>query len=132
MVRTQCFHQPMPPWNKTTSGPWPRRSTAIAGATSTLGTADVTPADEPEVIAELRLQAARPLAGARLLPLRGLDALRPRQRIEGDVLATAARAAEAPRAQHARHGGERGNVLLVVPLVELRLELRWDVHGVQQ
>src|SRR5262245_2719822 len=52
--------------------------------------------------------------------------------IERDVLAITAGAAEAPRAEHAGHCGERGDVLLVVPLVELGLQLRLNVHGVEE
>src|SRR5262245_5276991 len=52
--------------------------------------------------------------------------------IKCHVLAVAAGATEASGAQDAGHGGQRRDVLLVVPLVELGLELRRDVHGVQQ
>src|SRR5262249_59925411 len=79
----------------------------------------------------MRLQPAGPVALARLLPLRRLLHLGRRQMIEGEVLAIAG-AAEAAGAQHAGYGGERRDVLLVVPFVELDLVLGRDVHGVEQ
>src|SRR5215813_14638251 len=32
MLRVQCFHDPIPPWKRTTSGPWPLVRTAMGGA----------------------------------------------------------------------------------------------------
>src|SRR5262245_36166864 len=105
------------------------RSPFCSGAA--LGAADVAAQDEAQVIAKVWLQSAGPVALARLLPLRRLLHVGRRQMIEGDVLAVAG-AAEAASAEHAGHGGERRDVLLVVPLVELGLVLGRDVHRVQQ
>src|SRR5215831_618017 len=105
------------------------RSPFCSGAA--LGAADVAAQDEAQVIAKVWLQPAGPVALARLLPLRRLLHVGRRQMIEGDVLAVAG-AAEAAGAEHAGHGGERRDVLLVVPLVELGLVLGRDVHRVQQ
>ena len=62
------------------------------------------------MIAELRLQAARPVALPRLLPLRGVRHLGRVEMVEGHVPAVAAGAAETPRAQDA------GQSEVVVPL----------------
>src|SRR5258706_10606095 len=94
--------------------------------------ARVPAAHDAEVIAEMRLEAARPFTLPRDLPLRGFLNLRRGEVVERDVLPVAARAAEAARAEDAGDGGERGDVLLVVPLVELGVELGRDVHRVQQ
>src|SRR5215470_7374211 len=96
-----------------------------------LGAADVAAQDEAQVIAKVWLQPAGPVALARLLPLGRLLHVGRRQMIERDVLAIAG-AAEAAGAEHAGHGGERRDVLLVVPLVELGFVLRRDVHRVEQ
>src|SRR5499426_2256375 len=32
MLRVQCLHEPMPPWKRTTSAPWPLVRTAMGGA----------------------------------------------------------------------------------------------------
>src|SRR5213594_316798 len=93
---------------------------------SASGAADVAAAHEPQMIAEMRLQAARPLALPRRLPLRRLLHRGRGEVVERDVLPAAAGAPEAASAQHAGDGGERGDVLLVVPLVELGLELGRD------
>src|SRR5580765_5058190 len=77
------------------------------------------------------LQPARPVALARLLPLGRLLHLGRRQVVERHVLAVPG-AAEAPGAEDAGHGGERRDVLLVVPLVELGFVLRSDVHGIEE
>src|SRR5262245_16187707 len=83
------------------------------------------------MVAEMRLEAARPFALPRDLPLgRFLDRRRG-EVIERDVLPVA-RAAEATCAEHAGNGREGWDVLLVVPLVELGLEFGRDVHRVQQ
>ena len=37
MLRIQCFHEPIPPWNRTRSGPWPDRRTAIRGGSVLVG-----------------------------------------------------------------------------------------------
>ena len=84
------------------------------------------------MVAEPRLEPARPVARACLLPLRRFDHRGAGQVIQGHVLAVAAGAAEASRAEHAGDGGQCRDVLLVVPLVELGLELRRDVHGVEE
>src|SRR5215467_6429313 len=82
---------------------------------SDLAAAPVAAKHEAQVIAEVRLEAARPVTLARRLPLRRLDHIRSGQMVERHVLPVATRAAEAARAEHARHGGERGDVFLVVP-----------------
>ena len=80
----------------------------------------------------MRLEPARPLALSRALPLRRLHHVRIREVVKGYVSAVSAGAPEAARAQHTRHRAESRDVLLVVPLVELRLQLGSDVHGVQE
>ena len=52
--------------------------------------------------------------------------------IERHVLAVAAGAAEPSSAQDTGDGAERGDVLLVVPLVEFGLALGDDIHRIQQ
>src|SRR5215467_5978064 len=106
-----------------------KRSRIMAGLLS--GAADIAAQDQPQVVAEMRLEPAGPVALTRLLPLGRLLHVGRRQVIEGDVLAVAG-AAEPPGAEHAGHGRERRDVLLVVPLVELGLVLGRDVHGVEQ
>src|SRR5213592_4400411 len=113
-----------------------RRRATSAGSSARRPAAARTPAasaalhvatqHEPQVITELRLQPARPVALPRLLPLVRLHHVRRLEMIERHVLPIAG-AAEAPRAEHARHGGERRDVLLVVPLVELGLQIGRDV-----
>src|SRR5262249_6938359 len=98
---------------------------------SRLRAAYVAAADQAQVVAEMRLESARPVALPRLPPPRPLPDVGRRQMIERDVLPVAA-SPEATRAEHAWHRGERGDVLLVVPLVELGLEFGHDVHRVQQ
>src|SRR5262245_15635276 len=83
------------------------------------------------MVAEIRLETARPFTLSRDLPFRRFLDRRRGEVIERDVLPVAG-AAKAARAEHAGNGGERRDVLLVVPLVELGLELGRDVHGVQQ
>src|SRR5439155_23172601 len=78
-----------------------------------LGAADVAPADQAQVIAEMWLQPARPIAPTRLLPFGRLLHLGRRQMIERHVLAVTG-AAEAPGAEHAGDGRERRDVLLIV------------------
>src|SRR5438477_1424109 len=84
------------------------------------------------MIAEMRLETARPFTLPRGLPLGGLLHGRRGEMVERDVLPVVAVAAESTRPEDPRNGGERGDVLLVVPLVELGLELGRDVHRVQQ
>src|SRR6266436_7213470 len=109
------------------SGPAP--ASPFATSTDSRG---VAAEDESQMIPEVRLEPARPLALSRLLPLRRLHHVGIRQVVEGHVFAVSAGAAEASSAEDARHGAEGGDVLLVVPLVELRLPLGGDVHGVQE
>src|SRR5258705_13734517 len=96
-----------------------------------LGAAHVAPADQAQVIAEMWLQPARPVALARLLPLGRLLHLRRREVVERHVLAVPG-AAESAGAEDAGHGGGRRGVVLVVPLVELGFGLRRDVHGIEE
>src|SRR6267142_462097 len=96
-----------------------------------LGAADVAPQHQAQVIAEVWLETAGPVALARLLPLGRLLNLGRREMVERHILAIAG-PAEPPGAEDARDGGERRNVLLVVPLVELGLLLRRDIHGVEE
>src|SRR5262245_61478286 len=96
------------------------------------GPASIAAAHQPEMVAKVRLQPARPVALARLLPLGGLLHLGSGEMIERHVLAVAARAPEAARGEDAGNGAEGRDVLLVVPLVELGLEFGGDVHRVQQ
>src|SRR4030095_9899271 len=84
------------------------------------------------VVPEVGLKAAGPVALTSLLPLRRLLHLWLWQVVERHVLPVTAAAPEAASAQHPGHGRERWDVLLVVPLVELGLELRHDVHRVQE
>src|SRR5215471_7377454 len=85
---------------------------------SAASAAHVAAAYQTKVVAEMRLETARPVALPRGLPLRRVLDRRRGEMIERDVLPVAG-APEAACAQHARHGRERGDVLLVVPLVEL-------------
>src|SRR5947209_18356259 len=83
--------------------------------------ADVFAADEAEMVAEMRPQLPRPFGVGGALPGRGrLDVGRD-QMIERDIAAVGAGGAEAARAQHARHCGERRDMLGVVPFVEFGL-----------
>src|SRR5437867_11583198 len=86
-----------------------------------LAAADIAATHETQVIAKMGLEPAGPVALARLLPLGRLLDLGPGEVIERDVLAVAAGAPEASRGQNARHGAERGDVPLVVPLAEFAL-----------
>src|SRR5438270_206671 len=91
----------------------------------------VAPQHQPQVLAEVRLQAVRPVTLARLLPLRRFHDGGPGQVVERDVFPVAG-APEAASAEDTGHGSEGGDVLLVVPLVELGLEPGRDVHRVEQ
>jgi len=84
------------------------------------------------MITEMRLQAARPVADPRLFPRGLLLHLRHGEVIERYVLPVAVGAPETAGAQDARERAERRKVLLVVPLVELGLELGRDAHRVHQ
>src|SRR6266511_1854506 len=84
------------------------------------------------MVPEVRLEPARPFALSRLLPLRRLHHVGMRQVVEGHVFPVATGAAEASRAEDARHGAEGGDVLGVVPLVELGLGDLRHVHGRDQ
>src|SRR6266498_2254744 len=104
----------------------PSRSVGRKARRRFLATAHVAATDEAEMIAEMWLQAARPVADPRRFPRAGLLHLRHGEVIERHVLPVAAGAAEAAGAQDARDRAERRNVLLVVPLVELGLEVGRD------
>src|SRR5262245_46862985 len=97
-----------------------------------LGAADVLAENQAQMVPEVGLKAAGPVALAGLLPLGRLLHFGCGQVVERHVFPVTAAAPEAAGAQHARHRGKRRNVLLVVPLVELDFELRRNVHGVQQ
>src|ERR1700675_5116562 len=86
-----------------------RRSTRPKAATGRLATPHVAAADEAEMIAEMRLQAARPVADPRLFPRGGLLHLRRGEVIERHVLPVAAGAPEAAGAQDARGRAEGRN-----------------------
>src|SRR5437867_1771778 len=82
MFRIQCFHEPMPPWKSTRSGPWPRRCTAIRGDVALTRSGERRPpllAAEPGALRPPRAQLLRWAidrmpggAEARRAPQRGL------------------------------------------------------------
>src|SRR5216683_6059735 len=83
-------------------------------ATGSAG-ADVFLADEAEMVAEIWPQLPRPFGVGGALPGRGRLDLGRDEMIERDIAAIGAGGAEAARAQHARHRGQRRDVLAVVP-----------------
>src|SRR5438093_11286557 len=88
-----------------------RRSRSRPRASASPSTAANVPAqDEAQVIAEVRLQAARPVALPRLLPLGRLLNLGCGQVVERHVLAVAAGAAKAPGAEDTRDGDRKSVV----------------------
>src|SRR5215472_2325380 len=99
--------------------------------TGDLLSADVFPAHQAQMVAEMRPQLLRPRGAGRRLPgWRRLHVGR-FEVVERDVFAVGAGRPETPRHDDARYRGELRDVLGVVPFVEFGLDLRRAVHRIE-
>src|SRR4029077_11566570 len=99
---------------------------------SILSGAPVTTAVEPQHVAEMRPQTLRPRRVRGFAPFGRARHLGRGKMVERDVTLGGAGTAVATGAQGTGHRAERRDMLLVVPLVEVGLVLRGNVHPYDQ